>query len=200
MISPSDWVLIYSTLTLAIIALFGPYINEIWKRKSLAPKLKIGFHKESSYIILSLQKDSFSIFFEVNNRGNSEAKNCTAIIEEFCFKNEDGNYVKMDTFPAKLTASDSPINILPKASNFFELLHIFKNGPDKMNSEIYIEPLVNYNQRKLNLKVPFICLKIKIVIHSENAKKCVQQIEVNSPGIWREDIKQILQEIKITLF
>lgn len=199
MIYPSDWVLICSTLILATIALFGPYINEIWKRKSLAPKLKIGFYKESSYIILSLQRDSFSIFFEVNNWGNSEAKNCIAIIEELCFKNEDGNYVKMDACPAKLLSSDSPINILPKASNFFELLYIFKNGPDKINSRIYIEPLVNYNQRKLNLKIPSICLKIKIVIYSENAKKCVQQIEINSPGIWREDIKQILQEIQITL-
>ena len=199
MISPSDWVYSIGIVILAITALIAPYFNELLKRKSLAPKLKIGFYKESSYIILPLQKDSFSIFFEVNNRGNSEAKNCIAIIEEFCFKNESGNFIKMNTFPAKLLTSDSPINILPKASNFFELLYVFKNGPDKINSRIYIEPLVNYNQRKLNLKVPSICLKIKIVIYSENAKKCVQQIEINSPGIWREDIKQILQEIQITL-
>lgn len=199
MISPSDWVLICSTLILATIALFGPYINESWKRKNLAPRLKIGFYKESSYIILPLQKNSFSIFFEVNNSGNSEAKNCIAIIEEFCFKNEGGNFIKVNSFPAKLITSDSPINILPKASNFFELLRIFKNGPEKINSRMYIEPLVNYKRRKLNLPVPFICLKIKIVVYSENAKKCVQQIEVNSPGIWREDVKQILQEIQITL-
>ena len=195
MVSPSDWIFII----LAIIALFGPYIYELWRRNSLAPKLKIRFYKKSSYIILSLQRDSFSIYFEVNNWGNSEAKNCIAIIEEFCFKNEDGNFIKMNTFPAKLLTSDSPINILPKASNFFELLYIFKNGPEKINSRIYIEPLVNYKQRKLNLPVPFICLKIKIVVYSENAKKCVQQIEVNSPGIWRKDREQILQEIQITL-
>ncbi|MBA7554431.1 hypothetical protein ES705_47052 [subsurface metagenome] len=195
MVSPSDWIFVF----LAIIALFGPYIYELWRRNSLAPKLKIGFYKESSHIILALQKDSFSIFFEVNNSGNSEAKNCIVIIEELCYKNEGGNFIKMNTFPAKLLAPGSPINILPKASNFFELLYIFKNGPDKINSRIHIEPLVNYNQRKLNLKIPSICLKIKIVIYSENAKKCVQQIEVNSPGIWREDIKQILQEIQITL-
>jgi hypothetical protein len=84
MVSPSDWIFIICTLILAIIALLGPYINELWKRKSLAPKLKIGFYKESSYI-------------------------------------------------------------------------------------------------------------------NENSKKCVQQIEVNSSGIWREDREQILQEIKITL-
>jgi hypothetical protein len=195
MISPSDWIFII----LAIIALFGPYIYELWRRNSLAPKLKIGFYKESSYIILSLQRDSFSIYFEVNNWGNSEAKNCIAIIEELYFKNEDGNYVKLNACPARLLSSDSSINILPKASNFFELLHVFRNGPDKINSKIHIEPLVNYNQRKLNLPIPSICLKIKIVIYSENAKKCVQQIEISSPGIWREDIKQILEEIQITL-
>jgi len=47
--------------------------------------------------------------------------------------------------------------------------------------------------------VPIYFIKIKIVIYSENSKKCVQQIEVNSSGIWREDREQILQEIKITL-
>lgn len=50
MISPSDWVLIGCTSTLGVIALFGPYYNEWLKRKSLAPKLKIIFHKESPYL------------------------------------------------------------------------------------------------------------------------------------------------------
>jgi hypothetical protein len=43
MISPFNWVLIVCTLILAIIALFGPYINELWKRKKFAPKLKMIF-------------------------------------------------------------------------------------------------------------------------------------------------------------
>lgn len=60
-------------------------------------------------------------------------------------------------------------------------------------------PLIEYSQSARYLKVPFTYLKIKIAIYSENAKKCVQQIEINSPGIWRKDIKQILQEIQITL-
>jgi len=201
MVSPSDWIFIICTLILAIIALFGPYINEIWKRKSLAPNLKINFYKESAFIVSSLQEDSFSIFFEVKNNGNSEAKNCTAIIEEFWFENEDGNFIKNEKyFPAKLLASDSPIiNILPKASNFFKLFLIFKTDQDKINLRIDIERLIERNQGANILKLPFTYLKIKIVIYSENAKKCVQQIKINSPGIWRKDIKQVLQEVQITL-
>jgi len=47
--------------------------------------------------------------------------------------------------------------------------------------------------------VPLNYLKIKIVIYSENAKKCEQYIEIKSLGIRRKDKEQILQEIKIIL-
>jgi len=95
MISPSDWVLICSTLILATIALFGPYINELWKRKSLAPKLKIIFLKKSPYIVKPDEETNlYLLCFEVKNEGNSKAKNCEVIVEEFCYKNEKGIFVE----------------------------------------------------------------------------------------------------------
>jgi len=201
MISPYNLEYFIGIAILAITALTAPYLNDLWKRKSLAPKLKIKFYRESAFIVLSKQEDSFSIFFEVKNSGNSEVKNCTSIIEEFYYEDEGRNFIKNDKyFPAKLlTSEDSPIiNILPKASHFFELFFIYKKDQNKIKSRINIVPLIEYSQSAKYLEVPFTYLKIKIVIYSENAKKCMQQIEINSPGIWRKDIKQILQEMQIT--
>ena len=49
------------------------------------------------------------------------------------------------------------------------------------------------------IREPLNHLKIKIVLYSENAKKCEQYIEIESPGIRRDSKEQILQEMKITL-
>ena len=42
-------------------------------------------------------------------------------------------------------------------------------------------------------------LKMKIVVYSENAQKCEQYVEIESPGIWKKNKEQIFQEMKITL-
>lgn len=201
MISSSDWIYIICTFCIIATALTAPYLNDLWKRKSLAPKLKIIFYRESAFIVSFDREDSFSIFFEVKNSGNSEVKNCISIIEEFCYEAEDRNFIKNDKyFPAKLLPSENLpiINILPKTSHFFKLFIFYKNDQNKIGSRIEMVPLIEYTPSAEYLEVPFTHLKIKIAIYSENAKKCVQQIEINSPGIWREDIKQILQEIQIT--
>jgi len=199
MISPSDWVLIGSTITLGAIALFGPYYNEWLKRKNLAPKLKIIFHKESSYI-RCYTENGYELFFEVKNEGNSKAKNCEVIIEDFCYKDKMGKLIKPKLYiPAKLARKDLPFDILPKANHFLKIFSIVKNDQNKIDLKFYIEPLVPCDEIEKMLPMPLSYLKIKIVIYSENAKKCVQKIEISSPGIWRKDIIQILQEMQITL-
>ncbi len=200
MISPSDWVLIGCTITLGVIALFGPYLNDFWKRKSLVPKLKIIFHKELSSIRVSNRGNGYCLFFEVKNEGNSKAKNCEAIIEELCFKDKMGNLIEQKLYiPAKPIKADLSFDILPKASSFHEIFDIVRNEQNEIDLTLSIVPLIRYDGSREVLTIPLNYLKIKIVTYSENAKKCVQQIEINSPGIWRKDIKQILQEIQITL-
>ncbi|MGB2783269.1 MAG: hypothetical protein WBC45_04930 [Atribacterota bacterium] len=212
MISPSDWVLIGSTITLGAIALFGPYLNDFWKRKSLAPKLKIVFQKEYPYIGEPERDYLYDICFGVKNEGNSEAKNCEVIIEEFYFKNKKGDLIENNRdFPAQLRYTIGPknylgpVDILPKANKFFHIFYIaistqaiqlgqqeelifFMNMerivPSSKGDEISV--LLNY-------------LKIKIVIYSENAKKCEQYIEIESPGIKREKKEDSLQELQIKL-
>jgi len=72
----SDWIYVLCTLCLAIVALVAPYLNDLWKRKSLAPKLKIVFHKEFPYILEPYENGSlYLLCFEVKNEGNSKAKN-----------------------------------------------------------------------------------------------------------------------------
>jgi len=185
---------------LAITALTAPYLNDLLKRNSLAPKLKIIFHKESSYIRL-YDNYAYDLFFEVKNEGNSKAKNCEVIIEELCYKDQMGNLIESKFYiPAKLIRENLPFDILPKASNFLKIFRIVRNEQNKIDLKLYIAPLVRYDEREKILTIPLSSyLKIKIVTYSENAKKCVQQIEISSPGIWRKDIIQILQELQITL-
>ena len=208
MISPSDWIFIICTLILAIIALFGPYINEIWKRKKFAPKLKIAFQKEYPYIAEPAGDNLYSICFGVKNEGNSKAKNCEVIMEEFYFKNKEGDLIENNkNFPAKLAwAGDtnydySPIDILPKADKF---IHIFYIGisseieyQDKLFFSLNMERIVPFSGTRI--EVPLNYIKIKIVIYSENAKKCEQYIEIESLGIKREKKEDCLQELQIKL-
>lgn len=208
MVSPSDWIFIICTLILAIIALFGPYINEIWKRKKFAPKLRIAFQKEYPYVAEPAGDNLYSICFGVKNEGNSKANNCEVIMEEFYFKNKEGDLIENNkSFPAKLAWAGatsyyySPIDILPKADKF---LHIFYIGisneteyQDKLFFSLEMERIVPFSGTRI--KVPLKYIKIKLVIYSENAKKYEQYIEIKSPGIKRDNKEQILQEMKITL-
>jgi hypothetical protein len=213
MISSSDWVYIICTLGLAITALTAPYLNELWKRNSLAPKLKIMFQKRYPYIGEPARDYLYDICFGVKNEGNSEAKNCEVIIEEFYFKNKKGDLIENNRdFPAQLRYTVGPknylgpVDILPKANKFF---HIFYIGTSTQAIKLgqQEELLFFMNMERIvpsskgdEISVPLNYLKIKIVIYSENAKKCEQYVEIKSPGIKRERKEQILQEMQVKLF
>ena len=49
MMQISDWVLIWSTITLAVTALIAPHVYDWVKRKWFAPKLEIEFSHEPPY-------------------------------------------------------------------------------------------------------------------------------------------------------
>ena len=212
MISPSDWVLIGSTITLGAIALFGPYLNDFCKRKSLAPKLKIVFKKEYPYIGEPARDYLYDICFGVKNEGNSVAKNCEAIIEEFYFKNKKGDLIENNRdFPAQLRYTVGPkhylghVDIFPKANKFFHIFYIATSTQaiqlgqqEELIFFMNMERIVPSSKGD-EISVPLNYLKIKIVIYSENAKKCEQYIEIKSPGIKRDNKEQILQEMQITL-
>ena len=205
----SDWVYVLCTLCLAIVALVAPYLNDLWRRKSLAPKLKIVFQKESPYIGEPKGDNLYSICFAVKNEGNSKAKNCEVTIEEFCFKNEQGDLIENNRdFPAVLLwmirSNDSPIgpiDILPKTNRFFPIFSIATSTnpeyQEKLLFSMNVERIVLFS--KSRILVPLNYLKIKMVIYSENAKKCEQYIEIKSPGIKREKKEQNLQEMQLTL-
>jgi len=209
MVSPSDWIFIICTVILAIIALFGPYINEIWKRKRFAPKLRITFQKEYPYVTEPAGDNLYSICFGVKNEGNSRANNCEVIMEEFYFKNIEGDLIENNkSFPAKLAWAGndnykySPIGILPKADKFIHIFYIGISHETKYQDKLFffpkIERIVPFSGTRI--MVPFNYIKIKLVIYSENAEKYEQYIEIKSPGIKRDNKAQILQEMGITLY
>lgn len=217
----TDWVYIFCTLCLAIVALVAPYISELIKRKKFAPKLKVMFQKESPYIgepVIGktvvggklVRENLYDFCFGVKNEGNSKAKNCEVIIEEFYFKNKKGDLIENNRdFPAVLpwTVGSKhycgPFDIFPKANKFFHMFYISTSFqpeyPDKLLFFMNTERIVP-SSRGDEILVPLNYLKIKIVIYSENAKKCEQHIEIKSPGIRREKKEQNLQEMQVKLF
>ena len=124
--TPSDWVLVWSTIALGSIALFGPYLNELWKRKKFAPKLRITFQKEYPYVT-EPKGDIYSICFGVKNEGDSKSINCEAVIEEFYFKNEEGDLTRnTKDFPSKLAlAGDSGYYFIRLPTYFQKLIYLF---------------------------------------------------------------------------
>ncbi|MBA7497884.1 hypothetical protein ES704_00618 [subsurface metagenome] len=213
MISPSDWVLIGCTITLASMAIFGPYINELWKRKKFAPKLKIIFQKKYPYIGEPADDNLYDICFGVKNEGNSKAKNCEVIIEEFYFKNKKGDLIENNRdFPAELRYTVGsknylgPVDILPKANKFFHIFYIATSTQaiqlghqEELLFIMNMERIVPSSKAN-KISLPLNYLKIKIVIYSGNAKKCEQYVEIKSPGIKREKKEQNLQEMQVKLF
>lgn len=199
----SDWIYIICTFCLVVTALTAPYINDLLKRKSLSPKLNIIFHKNSPYIIERRGDTLYFVCFEAKNKGSSTAKNCEVVVEEFWYKNEEGNLVEdKKNFPAKLlwtAIKDSlPIDILPKAGKFFNIFRISSSiETGTLFFTMFTDRLVAYAVSRITVSLNY--LKIKIVVYSENAKKCEQYIEIKSPGIWREKKEQNLQEIQIIL-
>jgi len=216
----TNWVYIFCTLCLAIVALVAPYISELIKRKMFAPKLKIMFQKEYPYIgepitgkpITVRQPvgdNLYDICFGVKNEGNSQAKNCEVIIEEFYFKNRKGDLIENDRdFPAELLwrygSKDylGPADILPKANKFFHIFYIATSTErghlDELLFYMNMERIVP-SAKGDKISVPLNYLKIKIVIYSENTKKCEQYVEIKSPGIKREKKEQNLQEMQVKL-
>lgn len=207
MISPSDWVLIGCTITLGVVALFGPYFTELWKRKMFAPKLNIVFFKEFPYITHPPNKSIYFLCFEVKNNGVSTAKDCEVVIEEFFHRNEEGNLIKDNrNFPAKLGwvfPNDvyTPIDILPKTGNFFKMCSITGSNEPKYQNKIILEMntdcMVNFGRSSIYERLNY--LRVKIVVYSENAEKCEQYIEIESPGIWKKKKENIIQEMIIKL-
>ena len=202
----TDWIYIFCTFCLAITALVAPYLNDLWKRKSLEPKLKIVFHKEFPYILEPYEtEDLYLLCFEVKNEGNSKAKNCEVIVEKFCYINEKEKFIEDNkNFPAKLSWINSDylqIDILPKAGRFFRLFRTYiSNNPDEKDIiffEMSLQDELPYSPGVI--REPLNHLKIKIVLYSENAKKCEQYIEIESPGIKREKKEDSLQELQIKL-
>lgn len=208
MISSSDWVYIICTFCIIVTALTAPYLNDLWKRKSLAPKLKIIFFKEFPYITHPPNESIFLLCFEVKNYGVSAAKDCEVIIEEFFHRNEEGNLIKDNrNFPAKLgwvfAGNDvySPIDILPKTGNFFKMCSITGSNEPKYQNKIILttstERMLRFASSSIQISLKY--LKMKIVVYSENAEKCEQYVEIESPGIWKKSKDQIFQDMKIKL-
>lgn len=151
MMQISDWVLIWSTITLAVTALIAPHVYDWVKRKWFAPKLEIEFSHEPPYchktklkapkvLVINNNKSTglpskvpgFSAYycrFIVHNKGKSQSKLCEAILEELWIADSAGVFHKDENFsPVNLNwvgFKEQPyININPGRRIFCDIGHL----------------------------------------------------------------------------
>ena len=139
----ADWAQFGATLTLGIIALavaiFGPYMADLVRRRYLAPRLLVQFRAQYGFRHLTKKRyspfpkghpsyDSFEEYptyyfrFSVYNCGRSLARSCEVVLQEVLVAAETGDYQPMEVFwPTNLTWEDGgrQIDINPKRPPLF---------------------------------------------------------------------------------
>lgn len=144
----SDWVLIGSTIILAVTALIAPHVYDFIKRWWLAPKLEIEFVHRPPYSYKTIRKtpkevpqqivvagtlpEVFPVFycrFGVHNKGKSQAKLCEAVLEEIWIADSSGTFHKDENFsPVNLNwvgfKGQPYININPDRHVFCDIGHL----------------------------------------------------------------------------
>jgi hypothetical protein len=141
LLSTTDWVLIGTSLLLAITALVVPYLSELLKRRMFAPRLVINFeekppgcHKtrikvQAPNILGNIVDEPVFYFrFQVANEGKSQAKNCEAVVENVLMADAAGNFSENTRHtPVNLIWGSSYgefVNINPGRRFFCDLLNV----------------------------------------------------------------------------
>jgi hypothetical protein len=139
--TPSDCVLIGTTLLLSAIAIsvaiFGPYWGESFKNKVQTPKLfiqykqELPFCKKLAWINSHTPTINAPVYFfliHITNNGKSQARKVEASIEELFVRNEAGDYQKLPKFsPFKLRYDEintMTVDINPRKSIEWSIGHI----------------------------------------------------------------------------
>jgi hypothetical protein len=146
-IQTSDWVLIGSTIILAVTALIAPHVYDFIKRKLYAPELEIEFSHEPPYSHKTVRKApkvgnktmivtdatiDYPVYycrFGVHNKGKSQAKLCEAVLEEIGIADSSGTFHKDENFsPVNLNwvgfKGQPYININPDRRVFCDIGHL----------------------------------------------------------------------------
>lgn len=216
----TDWALFGATLFLGfvalLVALIGPYIGDIFKRRFIAPRLHIEFRNESPYCHLTKLKSpdneyyTYYFCFAVENRGKSAARSCEVVLEEVCTADDKNEFHPVKQFwPTNLMLQgNEPVHINPGRPPIYVAIgHISEPMCQKNCEPPYSIVTDRSDLHRFIFDFPIgqrLFFKIdsrssgrhifKVVIIGENFKPIKKQFELCWSGNWTEDEAQMLQK------
>ena len=217
-VSISDWVLIATTLLLAIVAFIAPYIIEKWKYKFYSAKLNFKFsHNPPDCHKTEMRGENvrFSVYyfrFRVVNTGKLQAEQCEVVLEKIYKENSAGQYREIEGLsPVSLkwsgTQNEKYFTIQPGREFFCDIgriqhpdyepesaYHAITEQEKKQNKFFFELPERFYSQWDCLVPGKY---KIDIAIYSKNAKKTMRTFELVWSGIWKDDEVAMLNELVI---
>jgi hypothetical protein len=222
-----DWVLIGTTLFLAAVALFVPYLAEILKRSYFAPRLAIDFdlkppdchltrEKGRDTLGQALDEPVFYFRFRVTNNGKSQARRCEAVIEGMSVENAAGQFQPLQRFtPVNLIwgsgYSTEFVDINPNRRFYCDLCHISTARIQalKLAHGIYVNPsestpfdvgiIINSKTAFYSHpnRLPSGRYLLSAAIYSENCVTVRKQFKICWTGVWRDTEEAMFREAVI---
>ncbi|TAK37248.1 MAG: hypothetical protein EPO30_11010 [Lysobacteraceae bacterium] len=224
-----DWVLIGTTLVLAAVALFVPYLAEVLKRSYFSPRLAIDFElnppdchltREKGHDRLgqALDEPVFYFRFRVTNNGKSQARRCEALIEGMAVEDAGGRFQPLQRFtPVNLIwgsgYSTEFVDINPNRRFYCDLCHISTARIQalKLADEVYVNPsesppfdvgiVINSKTAFYSQpnRLPSGRYLLSAAIYSENSVTVRKQFKISWSGVWRDTEEAMFREAVIEL-
>jgi len=220
--STSDKILLYSTISLIVVALIVPYFAELLKRYLFRPVLKINFklappscHRTT--FNLDPEKPAYFFRFEVSNIGKSICLNVENQLENVWIYNKTGQPIKIEDFTPinlkwSLQAEILKQHINPRRRVYCNIGHI-PNVKAQMNEQargILINPigysgndlrfeldLVTFLNAQLNCLTPGTYI-LQINTYAENHNTLANFFKISWSGQWKNDLESMFKELVIT--
>jgi hypothetical protein len=218
-LSTTDWVIIGTSLLLAITALIVPYLAELLKRWMFAPKLVIHFEEKppgchkTTIRGPGTNEPVFYFRFLVSNEGKSLAKNCEAVVENILETDAAGKFSAYPRYtPINLgwgSGYDEFVNINPGRRFFCDLIFVPSAAFQSSNMPAYVNPsgsaafplgavlAVRKAFYSAPNRLPQGKYRIDVAVYSENSKETRRKFVLSWSGAWRETEEEMFKQLVI---
>lgn len=229
-LATSDWVLIGTALLLCAVALFVPYLAEKLKRSYFAPQLKLEFDLKppDCHLTRSKGRDQFGrvvidepvyyFRFRVQNKGQSQAHRCEAVIEGMSVADASGKFQPLQPFtPVNLIWGSGYVgefvDINPERRFFCDLCHIpsarlqaieldagkYVNPKDSGQFDVGVVLDVKTAFYSQPNRLPAGRYRVIVAIYSENSKTIRKSFQISWTGVWKDSETAMFREAVIEL-
>ncbi len=216
----SDWVLIFTTMFLGAIAIWGDRI----KQAIYPPKMTVSFDEVSPYCHKTYYRSSppfeeinepvFFFRFQVENTGASRLKGCEAILEQLWTYNSAGKPQRLHGFNdvtlVWINGRRPSTDLNPYRRDFCNIGHIaslkyqnekesgrFIDIPGNRDQQLrFLFELAEYPHSQPNCLLPG-KYAIKVKLYSENTRPKELWFEIAWSGKWQDNETEMFRELTI---